>query len=346
MSDYDSNYTQENIFDLKTGQRMRKAELIRDDSPKVDTPENIIRKAVERKYPRLSYEESRKAVNDLVTKPADSKIKIGSEEIRIDDLNIWVADSIEAINSGSSEYGASSVGEYFGWIERGKKVIKDMNDGEITQDDLNEKHGLLNDFRQREVDLMTCVALYQRCNLEKPEVKKKYDELLRKLIKLREIRSAVENSTRDEVDKEKRPEAELARQYARSLLYFKALDLLYEEVKSGRPVISDEDKRKLGIYYEPYVNSVYILNSVSRSSQREDYYRESLAEKFVMKKNEGRSEDKLSISQKLAMLSGRIMPLNNNEAKGNSVEQNKRAFDINTYIMIKKMRENQEYMRA
>ena len=129
--------------------------MLRNDSSRLDTPENIVRKAVERLYPRINAEDSRRIVTGLVTQPTSSKIKIGDEEIRIDYLNEYVADNIELINAGSSEYGSSSMGEYFGWIEEGQSVIRNMTDGEITVQDLEEKHDLLSNFQQREVDLMT-----------------------------------------------------------------------------------------------------------------------------------------------------------------------------------------------
>lgn len=335
----------DNVNDSQSDSRIEKMEMLKDNNPKLDTPENIVRKAVERKYPRLTYEESRKVVNDLVTKPSDGKIKIGDEEIRIDGLSEYVADSIEAINSGSSEYGASSMGEYFGWIETGKKIIKNMTDGEITKNDLDSKHHFLQDFQQREVDLMTCIALYRNCNLDDPLIKSKYDELNRKLIKLREIRSSVENSTTDKVDEKTLPENELAKRAALGMVYIAVLDKLYIEAKTKSSQISDEQKRSLNIYNNGYVNSEYILSSIRRANFHNENYKESLAEIFVIQKQELKPQSRESIEHKLAILSGRRSPVRT-EPEYEYEQTRARSFDMNKYMMLKKQREEQAYAYA
>lgn len=63
--------------------RIRKMEMLRNDSSRLDTPENIVRKAVERLYPRINAEDSRRIVTGLVTQPTSSKIKIGGEKTQV-----------------------------------------------------------------------------------------------------------------------------------------------------------------------------------------------------------------------------------------------------------------------
>ena len=325
--------------------RIRKMEMLRNDSSRLDTPENIVRKAVERLYPRINAEDSRRIVTGLVTQPTSSKIKIGDEEIRIDYLNEYVADNIELINAGSSEYGSSSMGEYFGWIEEGQSVIRNMTDGEITVQDLEEKHDLLSNFQQREVDLMTCIALYKRCNLEDERIKKKFEELNKKLLRLREIRSAVETSTKDKVDEKNRPENNVARDIIKAQVYLNFLSLVGREVEDGKQLVSPEERRQLNIISNSYVNVPYVLESISRASQRKDNFRESLAERYVMQKEEAKPQTRESIEHKLAVLSGRRAPLRQ-EPEYDYSQTRARAFDMNKYLMLKKLKESQDYLRA
>ena len=330
--------------DDKFQSRIQKMQLLRNDNPRLDTPENIIRKAVERKYPRLNFEDSRKIVNDLVTKPTSEKIKIGNEEVRIDDLTEYVADNIELINAGSSEYGASSLGEYFGWIEEAQSVIKHMNDGEVTAQDLDDKHNLLTNFQQREVDLMVCISLYRRCNLENPRIKQKYDELNKKLLRLREIRSAIENSTKDRVDEKKIEDNDKSPEFLKATLYLHFLALLHNEIQENRQIVSEEDRRKLNVYSSSFVNSSYILDNIKKNNLlRKSAYRESLAEKFVESKPEVHSRE--AIEHKLLILSGRIKP----EFRDSNYDVSKireRVFDMNKYLQLKRMQDGQEYLRA
>ncbi len=320
--------------------RIRKMQMLRDGNPRLDTPKNLVRKAVERRYPRISAEESRMIVYELVSKPNNVKLKIGNEEIRIDDLSEYVADNIELINAGSSDYGSSSEGEYFGWIDEAQSVIGNMNDGEVTVQDLDDKHDLLKNFQQREVDLMTCISLYQRCNLENPEVKKKYDFLRLKLLRLREIRSAVENSTKDRVDEKERSENEnnFTADFAKTQVYLHYLTLLSSEVKENRQIVSEEDRRRLNVYNTAYVNTAYVLENIGRVSEPGEIYRESLAEQLVMKKEEKQPQSRESIEQKLLALSGRKAPLRK-EPEYDYDKTRARAFDMNRYLMLKKAQE-------
>lgn len=319
--------------------RIQKMQMLRNDNPRLDPPENIVRKAVERRYPRLNFEDSRKIVNDLVTKPTSEKIKVGNEEVRIDDLTEYVADNIELINAGSSEYGASSLGEYFGWIEEAQTVIKHMNDGEVTIQDLDDKQALLTNFQQREVDLMVCLSLYRRCNLENPRIKQKFEELNKKLLRLREIRSAIENSTKDRIDEKRLDDEEESHEFVKSALYLHFLALLQEEIQENRQIVSDEDRRKLNVYTSSFVNTPYIWNNIKRNSMpQQASYRESLAEKFVESKPEVHSRE--AIEHKLMILSGRIKTIPS-ESKNTMANVRERAFDINRYMQLKKLQEAQ-----
>lgn len=315
--------------------RLQMMGMFRDENHRADSPEQIISRAVEKCYPRIDARQKQAAVHELMTEKAGTKIKIGEEEISIDALSEYVADSIEKINAGSSDYGASSESEYFGWIENGQKVISAMNDGFISNEDLSDKHELLKNFEQREVDLMTCISLYRNCNLADPKVKAKYDELNKKLVKLREIRSAVVTSTRDRSDEKALDESGKARDKALAIVYTGVLTALYREATTGKPAMSDEDKRKLNVYFEPDVSHNYLINSLR--SRPMSYFNESLAEQYLEKR--GSVRDKESLTRHIMALSGRMTSPQQREAV-KPVNQRKQMFDMQRYLMLKNRMEN------
>lgn len=334
----------EYVDDYGKMSRIGKMEIFRDDNHRIEKPAKIVQRVLEAKYPRMSQEDSRRIITEMIVKPADMKIKVEGDDIRIDSLNLYVANSIESINSGSSDYGASSKSEYFGWIEEGQKIINDMNTNGVTPQELEIKHKFLSDFEQREVDLMTCLALYRRCNLADPEVKKKYDELEQKLVKLREIRSAVQVATPDKADREVSNPVENARRKALALVYTGVLTELATEAKGGMSRLTEGQKRDLNIYFEPYVNVQYVYASIMRDAKAKDYYCESKAETFALERIEKQTPNRESLMHKLAVLSGRISE--NLGKKASPVEQKQRAFDINRYMMLKKMQEENNLQRA
>ncbi len=333
----------EYIDDYGQKSRIGKMEIFRDENHRIEKPEKIVRRVLEKKYPRMSLEDSRRIVREMVTKPADMKIRVADEDIRVDQLNLYVANSIESINSGSSDYGASSESEYFGWIDEGQKIISDMNTDGVTQPELDAKNKFMEDFSQREVDLMTCLALYRRCNLEDPRVKEKYDMLNKKLVKLREIRSAVQTSTPDKVDREAPDATEAARRRALALVYVGVLHELSTEAGGGVSRLSEKQKRDLGVFFEPYVDAPRVWRSMQRDALAPEYYRESAAETLALRKIENQADSREALRHRLAVLSGRIVE--KAERSISPVEQKQRAFDMNRYLMLKRMQES-GYQRA
>ena len=306
----------EYVDDCGKMSRIGKMEVFRDDNHRIEKPAKIVQRVLEAKYPRMSQEDSRRIITEMIAKPADMKI----------------------------DYGASSKSEYFGWIEEGQKIINDMNTNGVTPQELETKYKFLSDFEQREVDLMTCLALYRRCNLADPEVKKKYDELEQKLVKLREIRSAVQVATPDKADREVSNPVENARRKALALVYTGVLTELATEAKGGMSRLTERQKRDLNIYFEPYVNVQYVYASIMRDAKAKDYYRESKAETFAVEQIEKQTPNRESLMHKLAVLSGRISE--NLGKKASPVEQKQRAFDINRYMMLKEMQEENNLQRA
>ena len=127
-------------------------------------------------------------------------------------------------------------------------------------------------------------------------------------------------------------------------MYTGVLAELAAEAKGGVSRLSEQQRRDLYVYFEPYVNSRYIWASMQRDAEARDYYRQSQTERFAVKKIEKQAVNKESLMHKLAVLSGRIAE--NQNKKASPVEQQQRAFDINRYMMLKKMQEENNLQRA
>ena len=104
-----------------------------------------------------------------------------------------IAESLETTRSGTS-----SQNEYFSWISDAHKIMDHMRDGRVTLDDLHEKNDFINMSWQRESELLVCLGLYEKSN--NPLAKVKHDELIVKLQRLRQIRSALSNGTKNKAD--------------------------------------------------------------------------------------------------------------------------------------------------
>lgn len=168
----------------------------------LSNPKSIISKAVKQQYPDLSHDEVQKTTRELVLAPNNSWIKVGEQEIAVEDLQFKIAESIELLNSETD-----SQQEYFGWFEDCAKILHNMNDGYITDSDLRERNDWLDDSYIREAELMTCMGLYRNSTF--PEAKQKYDQIYNKLVKLRQLRNAIKDSTRSESDDQKKREEAL-----------------------------------------------------------------------------------------------------------------------------------------
>lgn len=157
------------------------------------SPKVIVAQAVKREYPTLPYDEVQKATRELVLAPRKATVKVGKEEIPVEDLQFKIAESIEIINSETT-----SSQEYFSWFEDCAEIMRNMNDGYISDSDLNDRNEWISYSYTREAEIMTCLALYQNSTF--PEAKKKYDDLYNKLVKLRQIRNAIKEGTASHSD--------------------------------------------------------------------------------------------------------------------------------------------------
>ena len=125
---------------------------------------------------------------NVVLKDEDDHLKVENQDIKVEDLQFMLAESIERLCSGTTP-----TQEYFSWFEDCADIMSHMNDGYISNADLDERNGWVSYSYTRETEIMTCLALYKSSSY--PLAEKKYDFLYNKLVKLRQIRTSIIEST-------------------------------------------------------------------------------------------------------------------------------------------------------
>ncbi len=104
--------------------------------------------------------------------------------------------------------------EYYCWLYNAAEIIKNMNDGYISQADFSTRQNFLTETYAREKEILVCLGLYDASGQANTSTKSA--ALIKKLIKLREMRTAVELVTLDE------PEREVSKEnYEKALPYYK-----------------------------------------------------------------------------------------------------------------------------
>ncbi len=182
----------------------------------------IIERGLERARPNLADREKEVAKKQLMEK-IGSKIsndkELTASDLEIDTLAFAVAESLQTMESETCP-----VNEYFEWIDEAQDVIRNMTDGNITDDDIDKREDFLSDLDQRETEMRVYMALYARCS--SPAAKERLAFLQTKLAKLMELRSAVKAATKSREEAEKfqevkEEEKKRAEQYAAELEYRK-----------------------------------------------------------------------------------------------------------------------------
>lgn len=116
--------------------------------------------------------------------------------------------------------------EYFRWLDETENIIKHMNDGFVSHEDLSERNEFLEMSYQRETELMVCISLYQNSVFK--GAKDKANELTYKLTKLRQMRSMIKQTTKDQADRKvEKSEYEKALEYYRAVRQLKEHDLYW-----------------------------------------------------------------------------------------------------------------------
>ena len=216
------------------------------------------------------------------------------------DMQAQMAESIEEINSGTN-----SEDEYFRWLNYTTDILKNMNDGFVTEEDFDMREEFIEIAEQRETELMLCLGLLMGSSNHQSENKAK--TLRYKLQKLREMKSAIEITTRSQAD------VEISRaEYERAIPYYKLFKTL-QKLPFGYDV-NREQKIALGIDHDEdeefeYEYSFYdkmLENALDEMKEEDDVYIVSrnyqLAYDMAHERNMNFSNE---ISDKLQKLTGR-----------------------------------------
>jgi hypothetical protein len=179
-----------------------------------------------------------------------------------------------------------------------------MNDGFVSSNDLDIRNKFLYDTNQREAELMLCLGLLE--GSKHPQAEEEAKRLRYKLQKLREMRSAIEITTRNQAD------VEISRaEYERAIPYFKSFKAL-QKLPFGYD-INREQKEKLGInhdddpdlqpnysHYDAMLNDA--LDEMLQNDSLISYREYQLAYDMTREQNEELSD---KISDKMKKLTGR-----------------------------------------
>lgn len=236
----------------------------------------IVSRALQKTFDNLDDKTTRLATRETLLAPRDRVVNINGQNLSASELRFHVAQTIENMGKGdTSEIGhaqdlqmmiahsieninceTSSSQEYFRWLDDTSDIIKNMNDGYVSEADLQERNDFLNMSHQREAELLVCLSLYANSN--NPMAAEQARVIRYKLTKLREMRSAIETTTRDKADQDI-PEEE----YRRAIPYYK----LYKGL-ARYPFgyeIPDEQKNNLGINHsqdEDINNDQYLFENI------------------------------------------------------------------------------------
>ncbi len=195
-------------------------------------PRNVMFNALGGENSQLKAPEKMNLVQKALYASKDDVVNDGKDDKKLSAFVEELADAIEkdtfyfdqALSIERINCETSTMNEYFTWIDEGQQIIKHMNDGFVSEDDLKEKTDFVDMSFQRETELITCLGLYEKSvQLGNKEAKVKYDELRLKLQKLREIRSSILVTTKNEADKKVERE-----EYERALHYYRLLGFLRE----------------------------------------------------------------------------------------------------------------------
>lgn len=238
-----------------------------------------LQKAIQKKYPSLHVGKVRNVIREVAFAPQKRLVDLEDTKISASDLRLVLgqmiefdamfAQSIENLNCETS-----SDQEYFRWLNDTTKILKNMNDGYVTTEDLAERNEFLKFTYQRESELMLCLGLYQGCRSKQAQERAKF--IRYKLQKLREMRASLEFLTKNESNVESlRSEYDAAVPYYK---YFKNLqklpfgyDMPYEQKqKLGISHDDDEDLQEDYNAYDDLVNDVLDIENEKFSDNSND----------------------------------------------------------------------------
>lgn len=207
---------------ISSSEDKKKKEL----SEKEKKKQSVIEKGIERARPDLQGPEKEKAKEVL------SRVIDGENlplDKNIEDFAFIVADSLQTI-----ENEVAPQNEYFNWMEDTHDIIRDMNDGNITDADIDRREGFLEHLTSRESEMRVYMALYAAS--KSPKAQERLEFLQMKLARLQQLRSAILAATKSKEEAEadrkaKEEEKRIAMEYQRMIEEQERKASLYSDVE-------------------------------------------------------------------------------------------------------------------
>lgn len=206
------------------------------EKPKVNdiSSRQVVRDRLEQLHPELTREENELVSEMVLSKDRGGEVTINGKTVNTTKIADEVAtsldlDFIDSMQQINSETNPNQ--EYYRWIDEGIDIIKEMTDGNITDQDISHREEFLTNLDQREIEMKTCIALYQHIAVfgsekQREQARAKLEFLQVKWAKMLEIRSSIQNSTKDKAaalrDREvSEQEREESRIYLLALYYMR-----------------------------------------------------------------------------------------------------------------------------
>ena len=271
-----------------------------------------------------------------------AKVDIIAEKIIKGDIgsnyDLSLFDIAEAIEGAKA--GVANQKEHLNWISETKSIINNMNDGMITRADLEQRRQFLDRSRQRDTDMLVCLALYEKS--DNPLARQRYDEMLLKLKRLRQLRSLIflSTKTRQEVKAEWKKRFKLWRKERYQSAKLEIVQQILQEMAKDEEGKSADVSEKLRLLHLSHENDAEFLKNYS-------FYTRMLEEQYrgnevsdVSQKNcaayleqlRHNRDTKKDIQNRILMLSGRI------DASNNYRIERRKFFDAERFRLLSELR--------
>ena len=139
---------------------------------------DVIKQNLRETYKELNEKQLRELAREVIFAPEDRNISVSGRSLTGSQLRYELADNIEeaastrtieasendmqvalADNIEHNNSETNSVEEYFRWLEDTTNILKNMNDGFVTQEDLDMREDFLENADQREAELMLLILM-------------------------------------------------------------------------------------------------------------------------------------------------------------------------------------------
>ena len=278
---------------------------------------------------------------------SDKALK-GEHYVKEDNYDVFlfgIAESLENIRCETSPQN-----EYFSWIDDSKAIMDHLTDGNISENDLKEREIFVDDSWQRETEILTCSGLYERSN--NPLAKQRKDMLLIKLLRLRQIRSALGAVSKNKAQPTREDRYKAA-------MYALALNKIKKGDMDGNYYNSEglQDLRDLGVdhsgdveFYDNYSFYTRILEEQKKFNVQQKLKEMSLMNMYASRPDEylamlrHKDDTEENISERIARLSGIRGSARQNVGKVNSSDiYKKRLFDVSKFMRLKEKYEEKDF---